>query len=124
MKSTSKGKRSSQSASPMLNKHPENSSSSTGPRKEAGDSAMSSVHLPGADQFDVTNKRKSRRKTKIRKVNTYADSEVSDKTVCDNCTQPTTLNYSALSLFTTFSCLENFLTFININAEKALELLF
>ncbi|XP_063939454.1 protein ALWAYS EARLY 3-like isoform X3 [Daucus carota subsp. sativus] len=80
MKSTSKGKRSSQSASPMLNKHPENSSSSTGPRKEAGDSAMSSVHLPGADQFDVTNKRKSRRKTKIRKVNTYADSEVSDKT--------------------------------------------
>lgn len=81
MKLTSKGKRSSQSASPILNKHPENSSSSTGPRKEAGDSAMSSVHLPGADQFDVTNKSKSRRKSKIRKVYTYADSELSDRTV-------------------------------------------
>ncbi|KAK1351905.1 Always early protein 3 [Heracleum sosnowskyi] len=80
MKLTSKGKRPSQSASLILNKHPDNSSSSTGPRKEAGDSAMSSVHLPGADQFDVTNKAKSRRKSKIRKVYTYADSELSDRT--------------------------------------------
>lgn len=77
----SKGKRSSQSASPMLNKHQENSSSSTCPRKEAGDSAMSGVHLPVADQVDLTNKVRRRRKTMNRRALTYADSELSDRTV-------------------------------------------
>ncbi|KAK1390484.1 Always early [Heracleum sosnowskyi] len=79
-KLTRKGKRSSQSASHMLNKHPENSSSSTCPRKEAGDSAISGVHLPVADQVDLTNKVRRRRKTMIRKALAYADSEISDRT--------------------------------------------
>ena len=77
----SKGKRSSQSASPMLNKYPENSSSSTCPKKEAGDSAISGVCLPVADQVDITNKVRRFRKTMVRKGLKYADSEVSDRTV-------------------------------------------
>ncbi|XP_017218646.1 protein ALWAYS EARLY 3 isoform X3 [Daucus carota subsp. sativus] len=76
----SKGKRSSQSASPMLNKYPENSSSSTCPKKEAGDSAISGVCLPVADQVDITNKVRRFRKTMVRKGLKYADSEVSDRT--------------------------------------------
>ncbi|KAL8121600.1 protein ALWAYS EARLY 3-like isoform X3 [Apium graveolens] len=79
-KLTSKGKQSSQSASPMLNKHPEISSSITCPRKEAGDSAMSGVHLPAADQVDITNKVGRRRKTMFGKALKYADSELSDRT--------------------------------------------
>lgn len=82
-KLTSKGKQSSQSASPMLNKHPENSSSSTCPRKEAGDSAISGVHFPVSDQVDITNKVGRRRKTMIVNALTYADSELSNRTVRD-----------------------------------------
>lgn len=76
-----KGKRSSQSGSPKLVRHPENSSSSTDPRKEGGDSALSTFHIPFNKQVDTTIKVRSRRKMKLQKPQSYTDLKLPDKIV-------------------------------------------
>ncbi|CAK9159737.1 unnamed protein product [Ilex paraguariensis] len=86
-KSVSKGKRSSQSASPKLIKHPENSSS-TDRRREGSDSALSSVQVSVANQVNLPTKVRSRRKIDLQKPKMLKDLKFSDKIMKDQPSVP------------------------------------
>ncbi|KAA8527473.1 hypothetical protein F0562_034812 [Nyssa sinensis] len=91
-KSVIKGKRSSYNASQQKQgkfvKHPEHSSSSTDPRKEGEDSAISTVQVPVASQANLPTKVRSRRKMDLQKPQILKDLKFSDKILCDQPTVP------------------------------------
>ncbi|OIS96765.1 PREDICTED: protein ALWAYS EARLY 3 [Nicotiana attenuata] len=106
-KSTNKGKRSYQSASPKLIKDQEPSSCAD-PRTERSDSAQSTAEIPVANQVNLPTKVRSRRKMDLKKPQRQKDLKIPDKSLDDTSASFTALHDRAFSLKEKISnCLSN-----------------
>ncbi|KAM7488190.1 hypothetical protein LguiB_025674 [Lonicera macranthoides] len=83
-----KGRRSSQSASPKLFKYPERSSSSTDPRREGSETALSSIQVPVKNQVNLATKVRNKRKIDLEKPQIIKDLKFSDETVRNHASAP------------------------------------
>lgn len=83
-----KGRRSSQSASPKLFKYPERSSSSTDPRREGSETALSSIQVPVKNQVNLATKVRNKRKIDLEKPQIIKDLKFSDETIRNHASAP------------------------------------